>query len=260
MFCPECGAENGEDSLFCPDCGSQFKKEKTGSKGLPMSESKTDFGFVAKVERSVYFKIARGFTWFIIFIATIALIFTLFNAGGVLSTLYLKKSDVVSREDVLSALEQKNNRASIYPGSPKGDSVDINLLNKLNAEINNTIHFLFTKEAQINLTEQEYEVGRQNISNSLTHWKNINERIAILKDLREKIKGIGKTKEKIGEAIGSYISIKIQKEESANNSMVAKYAALQQMGLVILATLIFISLATISLVLMAIERNTRKGV
>ena len=260
MFCLKCGAENEEESSYCQDCGALLKKEETKFSIPSTSELRPDFGLVAKVERSIYFKIARGFTWLVIFIATIALIFTLLNAGGVLSTLYLKKSDVVSREDVLSALEQKNKRTRSNQGSPeeRDNAVDINLLNKLNAEVNNTLYFLFTKDAQIYLSEQDYEIGRQNISNLLSHLAGINDRIAVLKDLREKVKGIGKTKEKIGEAIDSYITLKVQKEEMANIALVQKYLELKTMGWVILATLIFISLATISLVLMAIERNTRR--
>jgi hypothetical protein len=260
MYCPECGTKNEDDSIFCQDCGFKFPKENSDQAIPPFPEIRKDIGFTGRVERSVYFKIARGFTWVVILIATIALIITSISAGGTLSTLFLKKSNGVSREDVLAALDQKNKRGQkMQVASDEEDSkVDINLLNKLNAEINNTLYLLFTKEAQIRLTEQEYEFGRQQISNELTHWKDFNERISLLKDLREKVKGIGKTKENIMEAIGFYLSLKGQKEEMTKTAQLQKYAELQKMGWFILASLIFISLATISLVLMAIERNTRK--
>jgi len=260
MFCHECGAQNEDDSIFCQECGAQFNREETKPLIPKVSEITPDVGIVGKVERSVYFKIARGFTWFVIFIATIVLIFSLINFGEVLSSLYLKKSNVVTRDDVLSALEQKNKRTHSSQISPEGrdNAIDINLLNKLNTEIYNTINFLFTKDALLYLSEQEYEMVRKDISEALTHWKDFNNRIIVIKEIREKVKGIGKTKEKIEEAIGTYIGLKIQMEDFAKNSLAEKYVELKTVGIIVMSTLIFISLATISLVLMAIERNTRK--
>ena len=56
--CPKCGEKIEEDSFFCQNRGTEIDERRILKEG-----------FLSKFERSLYLKIARGFTWFILFIA-----------------------------------------------------------------------------------------------------------------------------------------------------------------------------------------------
>jgi hypothetical protein len=261
MFCQNCGETNDPDSTFCQSCGESLKNPRASVSAKLTKTDKKDpplnGGFVSRVERGLYFKIARGFTWLLIFIATIAFFGSLFFLIPNISSLYFQRGSDISREEIAQLLD-KNKKPSFNQSVQPKETIDVNQINNLNSEITRLLYALFTEEAQINLPEFEIEEGRRAIGQLLSYWPDINTRIKIIKDMKIKLKGIGKTKEQIGNLIEGYVELRTQKEEAAKSAQEKKYTDLLATGQFALGALIFISLATLNLALLAIERNTRK--
>jgi len=263
MFCPNCGETNDPDSTFCQNCGESLKKPRTSASSKLTKTEKRDpslnGGFVSRVERRLYFRIARGFTWLLIFIATIVFFGSLFFLLQSISSSYFQRGSDISKEEIAQLLDKNKKPSFNQPVQPK-ETTDIDQINNLNSEITKLLYALFTEDARINLPEFEIEEGRRAIGQLLSYWPDINTRIRITKDMKTKLKGIGKTKEQIGNLIEGYVGLRIQKEEAAKSAQEKKYADLFSMAQFALGALIFISLATLNLALLAIERNTRKQI
>ncbi|MEW5804968.1 MAG: zinc-ribbon domain-containing protein [bacterium] len=92
--CPKCGEKIEEGSVFCQNCGASIEKKD-------VIETKRMEGLMGKVEQSIYFKIARGFAWLILFVAVI---------GLVISIVYVTPSitDLIGGETGVSQDEIRN--------------------------------------------------------------------------------------------------------------------------------------------------------
>lgn len=121
MYCPECGANNKEVVGFFEGCGKDLKSSTTAYSAreniLPISDN----GVISSIEKKVYFKIARGFAWLILFIASLSLI------GSIVYLIVLLPSVIggttkVSKDEINIAItEEERGRAyniSILDKSP----------------------------------------------------------------------------------------------------------------------------------------------
>jgi len=92
----------------------------------------------------------------------------------------------------------------------------------------------------------------------LSFWSNIDDRISVIRDLRSELDGYSDKVEKIKAAVDKYIDLRIEKERMLKSK---KSEALIKVGCAaggIITMLTLITLITLALVLMAIEKNTRR--
>lgn len=65
--CPQCGESVEAGGRFCQECGTQIAQEVT-------SDALSPEDVLGKVERTLYFRITRGYAWAILILASIALV------------------------------------------------------------------------------------------------------------------------------------------------------------------------------------------
>ncbi|MBI4707178.1 MAG: zinc-ribbon domain-containing protein [Candidatus Omnitrophica bacterium] len=248
MLCPKCGEKNEEGSTFCQNCGTSIKEEKTSLK------FSTEKGLIGKIERSLYFRIARGFAWFILIPAVIALIFSIVSTAPTAMHL-IGGSTSVSKDEVKKALESKSRRYVTEGhewGEDAEEKIDPELMAKLDKEVYELIS-LFPMEIQ---RQWGVEGLRNQIKNHLAFGKGLKDKIDAVKDAKDIIKDFPES-ERV-DAVDKFFTIKNTKDNLVKKKQAEAKVSLGGMSAVIMSSIAVITLVTMILVLLAIERNTRK--
>ena len=211
---------------------------------------------IDNIERNILFKVAHGFSWLIVFIASISLLLSIIYLINSLPEFCGGGTDV-SKEEITAALAQAGKGKKYQVKDINDLNVDIDRINELNSEITKIV-LLFPDDIQKLLGEEDIESNRKHFNNRLSFWSNIDDRISIVRDLRSELDGYSDKVEEIMAAVDKYIDLKIEKERVLESK---KSEALIKVGSAvggIITMLILITLITLSLVLMAIEKNTRR--
>ncbi len=211
---------------------------------------------VGDIERNFFFKVARGFSWLIVIIASISLITSIIYLINTLPMLYGGGTEV-SKEEISIALAEKKGGGKYQADTYSNSSVNIDLINKLNSETTKIV-LLFPEDVQKKLGEKDIESMRKHINGKLSFWDNIEDRISTVKHLRSELEGFSDDTEKMKAAVDKYIDLKIEKERILKSKKSESLIKVGSAAGGILTMLVLITLVTLILVLMAIERNTRK--
>src|SRR5947208_3433199 len=105
--CPECKATVEEGSGFCQECGAIIQRTTTS---IPIRES-----FLGRVETNIYFKIARGFAWFIVFLSVIGLGFSILSLAPTAHDLWSGGDSKVTSDDIRTAMAAQQARGRQQP-------------------------------------------------------------------------------------------------------------------------------------------------
>ncbi len=251
MICPQCGTNNDEDNIFCQNCGTKIIGDRAEKIHLNMGSNN---GFFAKMEKKVYFKIARVFTWLLLLIASIVFIGLIFYITKKALSITGGNTNV-TKEEVQTALAEEEKGRPFIPQVDNKSRLDIELIKRLDSEITDVV-YLFPEE--LRRDERAIEQVKRAIKEHLSYWPDINDRISVVKSLKKEMQGfVGDTK-KTFKAVIKFIEIKKAKETHLKGSYEsAKLEIKIAMG-VLLIMIVIITLGSLVLVLMAIERNTRK--
>lgn len=241
--CAKCGAKNDEESGFCQSCGASIGTTVVGT--LPQK------GFMSKIEQSVYFRIARGFAWVILMVAVIALAITtvyLFPTA----TKLIGGDTNVSKDEIMKAIEAEKARKPFVFGGVEREKFDPELMAKLDKELYDLI-LLLPGDIQ---NQYGVERMRDEFKNGLRYLENIKDKITIVQKMKEVIKEIPEG-DRLS-AVGKYLEITQGKENALQQKKTSAKATLSAMSTVIISLIAIITSITMILVLLAIERNTRK--
>lgn len=245
-FCPKCGEKVEEESDFCQSCGALIEKKMT-VEAIPQK------GLMSRIEQTIYFRIARGFAWLILFIVTISLVIYTINLAP--TALELVGGETrVSQDDIKRAIAAEKARRPFMFEETVPEKIDPELMAKLDKEI----YELFNLMPQDMQRPLNIEGFRNYVKNSVTYIARIQDRIALIKEARDIIKDFPVAERM--EAIGKFFEIKAQKEMAVKNKKEAAKQRLRENVIYILSGIIFITLLSMILVLLAVERNTRKGI
>ncbi len=244
MKCPKCGETIDEGSTFCQNCGATIVKKAS-------SEAERKSGFMWKIEQSIYFKIARVFAWLILFIAVIVLAISIISVTPSITAL-IGGSTGVSQDEINKAIAAEKSWRQ-FTSEESHEKIDPDLLAKLDKEVYELISLLPS-----NTQDRSGVDGLRNtIKNMLHSWEKTKEKIAVIKEASSVIKKFPEAER--WKAIDKFIDIKSNKENSVNAKKEKAKANLLAMSVTILSTISIITLVSMILVLLAIERNTRKA-
>lgn len=214
------------------------------------SSSQTREDFVTRVEKKMYFRIARGFAWLCAALCTIILMIsavlslnTFFDLRG--------KSTTVSFNELKEAVdrsEKLKDMATPAPQQKVRPKISEEMV-RIEKEIDELLEIMEIFPEWRN----DVKIGIKQI---LMRWNTVEEKIAVIKEAKNLIRDF--PEEKRIDAINSYFPLKIDKENEANARKAKAQQDIKTYISVLIAMIIALTLISMILVLMAIERNTRR--
>jgi hypothetical protein len=243
VFCTKCGGTIEEGSSFCQSCGTPVEG-KIAFEAMPKK------GLMSRIEQTIYFRIARVFSWLIAALATIGLIISVIYIAKTVPQV-LAGSVKVSQEEVRNAIAEKSERRVQY--EMETERISPELLAKLDKEIYELI-YLLPKDMQA----EEWDVERLRgiIRNSIASWEGLKDKLTVIQEARALLKNF--SEEQRADAMYKFFAIKAEKE---NIIKARKAEALKNLGIwagIMLAMIYTITMISMILVALAVERNTRK--
>ncbi|MBS1840456.1 MAG: hypothetical protein JST77_06360 [Acidobacteria bacterium] len=275
MFCENCGKSISDALAACPHC-----ETPTGQPGMPPAYSKPAFissasaassrraadGGLTKIERSIYFRIARGFSWVILAILSVGLVF---NCVLLIPTVFQasRNSAAITTDDVSRAIASNNAERHAKIDQDEGlTPAELAQLDQAAYEIYN----LLPSDTTNNISRDQFRTQVRNAVGNLSCKERISplfgdfgsgqscsshDQLPILQELKGIVSDIPETKRQ--QAVQTYFGAKSEaiqeakvKQEEAQGKLV-KYAASLVSGISL------ITFITMILVLLSIERNTR---
>lgn len=243
--CTSCGNALEAGSTFCQNCGTAVR---TGGSGTLAAQD----GVMGRVERAVYFRVARAFSWVLLVAAIIGFFYSVALAIGSIGDLMGGKQSV-SKEEVQAAIAsgRKPNASQNESGVPEAS--DPKLIGEYETELAQLV-LLFPQEERnrVGGDEQMRAEAKQIIQRVAQGIRN---QIVVVREARDLLT---KFEEKDrGDAIKYFLSLTQHKEQLAAVKQIEARAKFAYLGGAALMTAMLITLVSMVLVLLTIERNTR---
>ena len=260
MFCENCGKNISDKATVCPHCGQSTGASPTppappvapvaapSSGSLVGGERRS---LLSRVEKAVYFRLARGFAWFLLVVVTLGLIVdAIVLVPEILQAEWASTS--VSTKDLERAVSSPSSAlATTDEGEAELNPAEMARLDQMAYEIINLLPADSRPQAR-----EQVDALRGSIRNSVANLsKERTEQLAILRELRDNLGDIPEAQRL--KAIDAYFGLKSQvigksvaKKEAAKTELLTSGAAL-------LGGIALLTLVTMILVLLSIERNTR---
>jgi hypothetical protein len=201
---------------------------------------------LTRAEQAVYFRLARGFSWFLLIIISLAMVGNAVLLIPVVSQVVGTSTDV-SAKDLTQAMSSP--RSFTGEEEKELNPAEMAQLDQLAYEI---IQLL---PADMRPSENVDSLrGRiRNAVGGLT--KEWTEQVAILKELRDVLREFPEADRK--KAIDNYFGLKSQKIQLDRSKKAEAKASLVLLGSSMLSGIALLTFITMILVLLSIERNTR---
>ncbi len=243
--CPDCKKVFDESVSFCDECGVKLVESEHP---IP---AKTRQRVFDKIERSVFFRITRSYTWVILVLSILGFIGAVFYLMSDIR-LFLWKDTSVSAEEIRIILAAKKAGKSPPEGEAPTKKLDPELLAKLDREIYELITLLPK-------TDQEkfgIEKLRGWIKDRIGQYPTLKEKMKVLRELKNILPKFSEIERP--EAFSTYFNIKDGKENAIERGQAKAKAKLATIGGTFFALIMTIAAFSLILVLLAIELNTRK--
>jgi len=245
LLCPKCKKEYSEDYTFCEGCGSKLIKSE---KYVPTQPKNLVFD---RIERSVFFRVTRSYTWVILILAILGFIGAAILLAPDIRPL-IKKDTTVSSEEVRTVLAAKKAGKAPMEGESPTQRIDPELLAKFDKEIYEVISLLPKKTQD----EMGIERLRGMIRERVIQYPTLKEKMKILREAKNLL--LKFTESERSDALGIFLNIKAQKENAVESERAKAIARLTTIGSTFFALIMIVAAFSLILVLLAIERNTRR--
>ena len=252
--CNKCGAHNDATSEFCQNCGESMRTATLP----PQAQTALQKGLLGKIERTIYFRVARGFAWFVLVFSLLG-----FVGAGFLSAnaarQYFKGEESVSKDDVMVAIAA--NKASRTAGTNGRATQDTQVDPKAEGMLTTAIAELFnllSKEDQGKVSgKEQFRSQMLQMASGVKGTDNANEQIEYLQEVKKVVSGVSPESERL-DAIETFSQLKMKSRERAASGKATAQNQLMYSAAAVLSFAALITLVSMVLVSLAIERNTRK--
>lgn len=261
MFCENCGKAIGDTVPVCPHCG-----QATGASATPAPvraarvASQTPRTFVdeqsrsllARAEKAVYFRLARGFSWVLLIIITLGLILNvIFVVPEVSQAAWASTS--VGPQELNRALSTPS---SLRSASDEGDDEGETGLNPAEMARLDQVAYEIIQLLPSDARNQNVDYLRGEIRSFARNLSNKRrEQLEFLQELRDDLRQIPESQRY--QAISTYFNLKARVIQEAENKKQTAQQKLVLLGASLVSGIALLTLVTMILVLLSIERNTR---
>lgn len=252
IACRKCGRKNKETETHCQDCGEPLKPQERSN--TMASLAKDLAWFAHSFERSVFFRVARGFAWIVCLVATLVLLGTLYRFIQLTPTMIGGNTKVNHDEvtDAIAAMKTPNRFGGSAASDGPTERIDPDLLSRLDKKIYEII-VLLPKNYQ---TDDGREKARTRIRKLLDNFDDYKEKVVVADEARFLVESFAI--EDRADALLKYFELKISK---IANLRMKKALILQEFYItlgIIVSAIFTITLVSLVLVMLSIERNTRR--
>jgi hypothetical protein len=241
MKCQHCGELVSESLEFCTNCGARLVSHQTVAQAQPK-----DFTLVSQAERVVYFSVARAFAWFVLFLVTLGMIGSLIFVITALGKLF-GASTHVSSKDLERAIANAQQTSEQTPSDI--NPAELAKLDEAAYEIVSLLPQDSRRYQSVDAQRGEIKTMAANVSPGRR------EQLAMLHELGPDLREL-QPSQRVN-ALNKYFDLKAQKMNDDQAQKAAAKARLLLSGWGLLSGTALLTLVTMILVLLAIERNTR---
>lgn len=245
--CTSCGLPLEPGSTFCQNCGTAV------TTAVPTSATASQVapsGVMSRVERAVYFRVARVFSWVLLVAAIAGFLYSVALAIGSMGNFW-GGNQGVSKEEVQAAMSRERAPNSVQQDRGNvAEESDPKLIGEYETELAQLV-LLFPANVR-GSADKEREDLKQVIQLIAQGKKN---QIAAVRKARDLLSQFPEN-ERAG-AFETFIALKQEKAQQAAAKKLEAQGKFAYLGGATLATAMLITLVSMVLVLLTIERNTR---
>lgn len=254
MFCGNCGQSIAETFSECPFCheptGVVAASHASGAAAVavraPIATQQKSGSKLSRVEQSVYFRFARGFSWLLLVVISLGILRLVIALAPVVVKMFGSSTSVSSEE--LGSFNAAQPRGF---GQEQEEEMDPSQMAQLDQSAYEIIQLLPANERQAGIDNLRTLIRNMAAGLSNRH----KEQLAILQELRDDLKTLPETQR--ANAVNVYFQIKGQKIHLDRAKKQEAETELTVLGAALLSTIALLTFVTMILVLLSIERNTR---
>ncbi len=257
MFCGDCGKTIADNLSHCPHCGVPtgvvVSSTAAGAAPVaapmvrrPVAEGSAP-SRLTRAEQAVYFRLARGFSWFLLIVISLGMV-------GVFMLLLPVVSQVAGSSTEVSAKDLTQAMASSRSVAEEAEGEDLNPAEMARLdELAYEIIRLLPAEAR---PSESIDTLRGHIKNSVSGLAESRKaQGAILMELRDDLLEIPEAQR--SKALEVYFGVKAKRIQADKAKKAEAQASLVLLGSFMLSGVALLTFITMILVLLSIERNTR---
>lgn len=246
LQCPKCEKSFNDNFAFCEECG--IKLTKADLRATKPQEQKV----FDKVERSVFFRITRSYTWVILVLAMLGFVGAMIYLPSDILPLLIRDTSV-SAVEVKKVLDEKKAGKGPTEEGASAKAIDPELLSKLDKEMYEIIILLPKADQEKIGVEKLRGFLRERVERYVT----VKEKMKVLREAKKIIQKFSEPER--AEALVTFLNVKAEKENAQIRGQTEAKIKLATIGGTFFALIMTIAAFSLILVLLAIERNTRKG-
>lgn len=247
--CASCGTKLEPGDTFCQKCGTSVKATT-----LPAQSASPASSMLGRFERAVYFRIARGFSWVLAVVALAGFIYALVSALQSAGELVGTRRGVSQEEVQASIVNEKAGRGNQFSRGEEAPT-DPRLVGEYETVLAELVN-LMSPDFRRQVGGGDDAAARNQLRSVFSSLGDgMEDRISVAKEAKSVIQGFAEKDR--GEALGHFRRVKEQKIQAAQMRKAEAKQKFLYLGGAMLSTAILITLLSMILVLLAIERNTR---
>jgi hypothetical protein len=243
--CTSCGSVLETGSTFCQNCGTPVTISITPAQAAHL-------GVMGHIERAVYFRVARVFSWVLLVAAIVGFLYSIALAIGSVGDLWGGKQSV-SKEEVQAAIASGQRSNVAQDEESVAENSDPKLIGEYETELAQLVLLVPPEERTQGGGDERIRERFKQIFQQIASGKK--EQIASVREARDLL-GQFAGKER-PQALQHFINLKQQKAQLAVAKQAEAKGKFAYLGGATLMTAMLITLVSMVLVLLAIERSLR---
>lgn len=248
--CTSCGLPLEPGSTFCQNCGTAVTVAAHAS--APASQA-AQSGVMSRVERAVYFRVARVFSWVLLVAAIAGFLYSVALAIGSVGDFWGGKQSV-SKEEVQAAIASgRAPNAAQQDEASVAEESDPKLIGEYETELAQFVLLLPQEERRRSGGDDRMREQSKQVFQQISVGKK--NQITAVREARDLL-GQFAEKDRV-QAFDYFVRLKQMKEQQAAAKKLEAQGKFAYLGGATLATAMLITLVSMVLVLLTIERNTR---